>query len=286
MKVSKYQWGGPSPYLTQLAGKSTQEVLDDVKKTEPIQYAVPIYGTYLSWRDAVKDPSGTNIGLAALSTVGDIGSAFGVGELANLYVAGVKNAPKLAKATAAVDEGMKTYRAAEQAAINAAAQAQKAKQTVQAASLSGANQQVLSKYTRLANEAQTNARQAYNAAGVQASKLNGLTPKSNVTNISHTTAGANPGVFKETSVLPDNKDLFYIGPNYGGNTGLLGELNAAEHAMPREITKADKVYPGLMYFTGHAPAYLNAEGTKYVSEQKQGGQLNYLNYINDVGRTI
>lgn len=36
MKVFKYQWGGHSPYLTQLASKSTQEVKDDIKKTEPI----------------------------------------------------------------------------------------------------------------------------------------------------------------------------------------------------------------------------------------------------------
>jgi hypothetical protein len=92
----------------------------------------------LSWRDFAKDPSFINAGLATLSTVGDIGSAFGVGELANLYVAGVKNAPKLAKATKALNEGEKAYRSAEELAFKTAQNYQKAKNTERAATMAGA----------------------------------------------------------------------------------------------------------------------------------------------------
>jgi hypothetical protein len=34
--IRKYQWGGPSQYLTQLASRSPEEVKEDVKKTEPL----------------------------------------------------------------------------------------------------------------------------------------------------------------------------------------------------------------------------------------------------------
>lgn len=54
------------------------------------KYLIPVVGTYYSIKDAIKDPSWKNIGLAGLSAIGDVASIFGVGELAKAGVGAIK----------------------------------------------------------------------------------------------------------------------------------------------------------------------------------------------------
>lgn len=125
-QIKKFQWGGPSPYLTQLSTKSQEEVKEDFKKTEPLQYAVPLWGTALTYRDLIKDPSWENAGWAALSTVGDASSIFGVGELLNAYVAEQKTAKSLKAAQTAYETAHAATNAAYKEATAAAKAANKA----------------------------------------------------------------------------------------------------------------------------------------------------------------
>jgi hypothetical protein len=100
-----------------LATKSTEEALQDFKRTEPLQYAIPLWGTALTYRDFVKDPSWANAGWAALSTVGDAATVLGAGELLNAYVAEQKTAQALKTA-------QKAYETAHAAGSTAAKEAQ------------------------------------------------------------------------------------------------------------------------------------------------------------------
>ena len=53
-------------------------------------YAIPIYGTYKTIKDAYKEPTPFNLGTAALSTIGDALSVFGLGHGINAAVASSK----------------------------------------------------------------------------------------------------------------------------------------------------------------------------------------------------
>lgn len=124
--TKKLQFGGPSPFLTQLATKSPEEAKEDFKKTEPLQYAVPLWGTALTYRDLIKDPSWENAAWAGLSTVGDAASIFGVGELLNAYVAQQKTAKALKTAQTAYETAHATASAAAKEAVAAGKTANRA----------------------------------------------------------------------------------------------------------------------------------------------------------------
>lgn len=80
--IKRYQDGG-----------SLGEQLVDVG-----QYMVPVYGTYLSFKDAINDPSWTNWGLAGLSLLGDVGTVLGGSGLVAKGVSAGAKSSKFAKA--------------------------------------------------------------------------------------------------------------------------------------------------------------------------------------------
>lgn len=236
---------------------------------------IPGYGTYLSWRDFVKEPNIQNLGLAVLSTVGDIGTVIGVGELANLYVGGVKGASKLEKAQKEYNAAMKIYRTREAEAKTAIKQAKRAKDIEKTTTLMG---EYNSKYTKSAQQAAAVANEKIAKAGEAAEKLNGM-PARRTTLATRPvqTSGTNPGILKETYYPYNSNDLFYIGPNYSKyGAGAEGVLTAAKAELPRTITMSDKIIPSFMNFIGHTPSYLNAEGIKQLEHFNSGGRLNYL----------
>lgn len=79
---------------------------------------IPIYGTYLDWKDAIKDPSLMNIGSAALSTLGDATLLFGGSALKGVSAAmkagkAAKNMATAGKTLATAKKGTNAYRAAQ-----------------------------------------------------------------------------------------------------------------------------------------------------------------------------
>lgn len=73
---------------------------------------IPVYGTYLDWKDFAENPTFRNGALAAVSTVGDALTIFGVGS-------GIKAGVTAAKAADKVSDAVKVYEAAHKTATNA-----------------------------------------------------------------------------------------------------------------------------------------------------------------------
>lgn len=88
-KIQIFQWGGSSPYLTQLATRDPKQVRKDAETA--LRFA-PVTGTYYDIKDAVQDPSLRNIGFAAASLGGDILSLFGIGLGVKPWIQGMKAA--------------------------------------------------------------------------------------------------------------------------------------------------------------------------------------------------
>lgn len=102
---------------------------------EAVSYMIPIYGTYKSIQDAIDNPTWSNIGMAGLSAIGDIGMVVGAGGLAKGAVTAIKGANtlnKLSKAArvarptraaavmntqVAADKAVNTYKAAQKMAV-------------------------------------------------------------------------------------------------------------------------------------------------------------------------
>lgn len=76
------------------AGAATQAVVNT------LPYMIPVYGSYLSIKDAVEDPSWANIANAGISTVGDLLTIFGIG-------AGIKALATASKGAKAVSASRK-----------------------------------------------------------------------------------------------------------------------------------------------------------------------------------
>lgn len=72
-------------------------------------YAIPIVGTARTYYDFYKNPNLENAALAAASTVGDVGTLVGAGELLNGWVASQKAGKYLNNATKAVNRYNKAY---------------------------------------------------------------------------------------------------------------------------------------------------------------------------------
>ena len=105
-QIKKFQYGGPSPYLTQLATRDPKQIK---KETEIALRFAPVTGTYYDIKDAVQDPSLRNIGFATASLGGDILSLFGLG-------LGIKPLIRSMKAADKVNDAIKTYNRAYDAA--------------------------------------------------------------------------------------------------------------------------------------------------------------------------
>lgn len=88
------------------AGAATQAVVNT------LPYMIPVYGSYLSIKDAVEDPSWSNIANAGVSTVGDLLTIFGIG-------AGIKALATASKGAKAVSAATKAVTAADKAATEA-----------------------------------------------------------------------------------------------------------------------------------------------------------------------
>lgn len=78
-----------------------------------LAYMIPGYGTYLSIKDAVADPTWFNIGSAALSGLGDLAMLTGFGIAGKALVAG-NRALRTAKFAKAADKGLQAGRALSQ----------------------------------------------------------------------------------------------------------------------------------------------------------------------------
>lgn len=275
-QIKKLQWGGPSSFLTQNATKSTQELKDDFKKTEPLQYAVPLWGTALTYRDLVKDPSWENAGWAALSTVGDAASIFGVGELLNAYVA----KQKTAKALKAAQTAYETAHAATNAAYKEASVAAKAANKAHAVKALKPGSGDAAIEALLADNKANKAAETY----LEAQKaLDGYGVGTKTTQLP-----AGSGGLKRPSLVAGK------GENIAGTwkQGAEGVLDAAQNAY-------DQATQWYRTAAVKAPLYqvINAESkipvvyTKYAQQEeipelnvisysrKHGGSLNYFNYF-------
>ena len=169
-KIQIFQWGGSSPYLTQLATRDPKQVRKDAETA--LRFA-PVTGTYYDIKDAVQDPSLRNIGFAAASLGGDILSLFGIGLGVKPWIQGMKAADK-------VNDAMKTYNRAYDAAsaahgtmVNAERTAKKADDVLKATSLTATNNSQVMKAQLNANAAQEQLKKAQDAYSSAQTALDG-----------------------------------------------------------------------------------------------------------------
>lgn len=170
-------------------------------------YMIPIYGTYRSIKDAWEDPSISNIGMAGLSLLGDVGTLAGAGAL-------VKGAVTASKTAKALNAATKSYQAAQavtdaaQATAKASAKASaRAAGRVNSLTLQNAPIPTIMKAQKSANavRAKAKADQAAYEAALLAS--NGTKPVNQIKNI-----GVGDGVMK--MAIPKNK---YVNYNNAGS---------------------------------------------------------------------
>lgn len=270
-QIKKFQWGGQSPYLTQLATRDPKQVQ---KETETALRFAPVTGTYYDIKDAVQDPSLRNIGFAAASLGGDLLSLFGIGLGVKPWIQGMKAADK-------VNDAIKTYNRAHNAAqttygvmVDAERAAKKADDVLKTTSLTATNNNQIVKAQRNANAAHEQLKQAQSAYSSAQTALDGK-------HLTKTTVD---------KVLPDGSVL--------KNQKVKGLTGGADYSIP--IDKAADATSQLNY------AYdllKQAENSKYTptawvttlgfnpiksttletmqgtSSKRQGGALNYFDYF-------
>lgn len=185
---------------------------------EAIEYMVPVYGTYKAWKDVVQEPSLGNIAMAGLSTIGDIGTIFGIGQGVNAVVG-------LNKANKAVNTARKAYEAGHAASATAYARAQtaiadakKAAQTTYAAGKQGANMSQILNYAKKESAAKAAAKSSIEEAQQAAKVLDGT-----IWNPTHSWVR---GVENGVVTIPGSA---YSGGNM--YTGLAGNLTKAQAAV-------------------------------------------------------
>lgn len=168
--IKKFQWGGASPYLTQLATRDPKQVQ---KEAETALRFTPGIGTYYDIKDAVQEPSLRNIGFAAASLGGDMLSLFGIGLGVKPWIQSMKAADK-------VSDAMKIYNRAHDAArttygtmVDAERAAKKADDVLKATSLTATNNSQVAKAQRNANAAHEQLKQAQNAYSSAQTALDG-----------------------------------------------------------------------------------------------------------------
>lgn len=107
--IEKYQQGGGlRNAVTSPTGKAIGGAALEAGKR-----MIPIYGTYLDWKDFANNPSLANLASAGLSTLGDATMLFGG---AGTVFKGMAAARKVGKAADAVNDARKAYTAADKAA--------------------------------------------------------------------------------------------------------------------------------------------------------------------------
>lgn len=117
------------------------------------EYLIPGYGSYLSIRDAVKQPTLGNVGMAALSTLGDVGSLVGLGLLGKAAVGSIRAGRAATSALNGLNKSRQATWAARQAAQQAAKQANRQVGRVYSIGQMGGNTQQIVEAQKVANKA-------------------------------------------------------------------------------------------------------------------------------------
>ena len=228
---------------------------------------IPVYGTYLDWKDFAKNPTFRNGALAAASTVGDALTIFGVGS-------GIKAGVAAAKAADKVSDAMKIYEAAHKTATNARSAYQtansafnKATNRATATSLAGGNQTQVIAAQKKVNTARQAVQEAANNYKTAQQALDGTIPTLKTT--TQTTPG---GATFTTKTLQTSYPSTY---KYGqdAKTALeraQGSLQSTREALP---TTTEKIALPLGNIAIHG-AITGISGTE---PKQQGGTINYLN---------
>lgn len=166
---------------------------------DALEYMIPIYGTYKSWKDVQHDPSVNNIGLATLSTIGDIATPlYGSGEYLNAITGVSKASKSLAASTKAMKAAEATTEAAKAAARASAKAANRATQRVASLSLqNGIPTNIIIDAQRTANAARMNAKAHQNAYRAASIAETGWDPLS----FTKTIGGGAPGATRASFVL-------------------------------------------------------------------------------------
>ena len=265
-KIQIFQWGGASPYLTQLATRDQKQVQ---KEAETALRFAPITGTYYDIKDAVQDPSLRNIGFAAASLGGDILSLFGIGLGVKPWIQGMKAADK-------VNDAMKTYNraydathAAYETMVDAERAAKKADDVLKASSLTATNNSQIMKAQRNANVANEQLKQAKEAYSSAQTALDGK----------HLTTKIVDKVLPDGSILKNQKvTRLSGGPDYSvpidQATDAKSQLDHAYYLLHK--AEKHKYTPTEWALTlGFNPVKSAAiEATQGTSSKRQGGIIN------------
>lgn len=117
------------------------------------EYLIPGYGSYLSIRDAINNPTAGNIGMAALSTLGDVGSLVGIGLLGKAAAGSIRAGRAATSALNGLNKSRQATWAARQAAQQAAKQANRQVGRVYSIGQMGGNTQQILQAQKAANAA-------------------------------------------------------------------------------------------------------------------------------------
>lgn len=123
------------------------------EKNNFYEYMIPGYGSYLSIRDAVKQPTLGNIGMATLSTLGDVGSLVGLGLLGKAAVGSIRAGRAATSALNGLNKSRQATWAAQQTAQQAAKQANRQVSRVYSMGQMGGNTQQILQAQKAANTA-------------------------------------------------------------------------------------------------------------------------------------
>lgn len=155
---------------------------------------IPIYGTYKSVQDAVNNPTWSNIGMAGLSAIGDIGMIVGAGGLAKGAVSAIKGANALNKLSKAARVARPARAAAvmnTQVAADKAASTYKAAQKMAVPVKQWAENQV---YLQSLGQQASKATRAANRATQRFYKAESLSKKPKLVNVVRNTNFGNPAI--------------------------------------------------------------------------------------------
>ena len=239
-----------------------------------VSYMIPVYGTYLSIKDAIDDPSLANIGMAGLSLAGDVGTLFGAGAL----LKGAVGASKAAKALNAATKVYNTAHAAESIAIAGAREAareySKAANKVKSLTLLNAPISKITEAQKTANVAKANALSKYKVYREASIAARGIDP----TYIKATVNAGNGTMQKIVT-----KDKLVGKPSYRSvYSGALGDWNSAinEAAIADQVLDVAKTNAKLS-IVGNVGAHAAGAGigsSKFSQNKKKSGNLNYLKH--------
>lgn len=157
-------------------------------------YMIPIYGTYKSVQDAVNNPTWSNIGMAGLSAIGDIGMIVGAGGLAK----GAVSAAKAVKAASTLSKAARVSKPARAAAVmntqvaaNKAASTYKVAQKMAVPVKQWAENQV---YLQSLGQQASKAANAANRAAQRFYKAESLTKKPKLSKVVRNTNWGSPAI--------------------------------------------------------------------------------------------